>query len=65
MSQEEKLEGRWEEVVSNSLGKEGMGREGKESFAAPLSFLLITFPPTGGERFLAERKGVQEEMVRL
>jgi hypothetical protein len=26
--EEEKLEGGWEEVITNSLGKEGMGREG-------------------------------------
>lgn len=47
LCKEEKVGGRVEEVISNQPSWER--REGKESFVAPLSFLLITFPPTGGE----------------
>lgn len=61
MSKEGKLEGGLERGAI-SLSREG--RHGKGSFAAPLS-LLLTYPPSGGEGFLAERKGVDEEKGRL
>lgn len=60
MSKEGKLEGGLERGAI-SLCREG--RHGKGSFAAPLS--LLTYPPSGGEGFLAERKGVDEEKGRL
>ena len=63
MREEEKLEGGWEEVITNSW--ERRHGKGRNHLLPLLSFLLNTFPPTGGEGFLAERKGVEEEMSRL
>lgn len=52
-------------MISNSLGKEDREREGKGSFPAPSSFLLLSLFSCRGEDLLAERKGGEEEMGRL
>lgn len=52
-------------MISNSPGKEGMEREGKGSFPALSSFLLLSYSLRGKD-LLAEGKRVEEEeMGRL
>lgn len=50
------------EMISNSPGKEGMEREGKGSFPALSSFLLLSYS-IRGEDLLTKGNGVEEEEV--